>query len=202
MKKRLHSYRRSSLLAVLMTLLLIGVTVLAAYATGGAEKGEGESRNWLDFIWRIVNFILLVWLLWWLLAERVRAYFSGRRTAIKESLENAAAAKAGAERKFAEYSAKIDKASEEITGIIDIIKAQGLAEKEKILAEAHLEAQKIREDTQARMEQEFKKAKNNLRLEAVQLSVQMAEEIIKRNIQPEDHKRMVTDFLDKVVRKH
>jgi F-type H+-transporting ATPase subunit b len=39
-------------------------------------------------------------------------------------------------------------------------------------------------------------------MEAVQLSVQLAEDILKRNITPEDHEVMVKDYMDKVVRKH
>ena len=60
----------------------------------------------------------------------------------------------------------------------------------------------MKEDTQARIEQELKKASQQLRMEAVQLSVHVAEDILKRNITPEDHQSMVKDYLDKVVRKH
>lgn len=203
MKNRICSCRRAwrpLVLAALPAALLVVVTVLAAYASGGGEKGEGEGGTWLNFAWRMLNFAVLVWFLWWMVGKKAISFFTGRRTDIKDSLEGAAAAKADAERKFAEYSAKLDKASEEITGIIDLIKAQGLAEKEKILADARVAAEKIKEDTQARMEQEFKKARNDLRLEAVQLSVQMAEEIVRRNIRPEDHTNMVEDYLDKVVK--
>jgi F-type H+-transporting ATPase subunit b len=41
-----------------------------------------------------------------------------------------------------------------------------------------------------------------LRTEAVKLSVEMAEELLKRNITPADHDIMVKDYLDKVVSKH
>ena len=60
----------------------------------------------------------------------------------------------------------------------------------------------MKEDTQARIEQEFKKASNQLRAEAVKLSVEMAEELLKRNITAADHEVMVKDYLDKVVSKH
>ena len=60
----------------------------------------------------------------------------------------------------------------------------------------------MKEDTQARVEQELKKASNLLRAEAVKLSVEMAEELLKRNITAADHDDMVKDYLDKVVSKH
>jgi F-type H+-transporting ATPase subunit b len=52
------------------------------------------------------------------------------------------------------------------------------------------------------MEQELKKASGQLRSEAVVLSVQMAEEILKKNITAQDHEAMVKEYMDKVVNKH
>ena len=112
-------------------------------------------------------------------------------------------AKEEAERKYQEYAAKLDKATEEIAGISEIIKAQGLAEKERIIeGRPENTAEKMKEDTKARLEQELKAAGNLLRAEAVKLSVEMAEEILKKNITAADHDVMVKDYLDKVVSKH
>jgi F-type H+-transporting ATPase subunit b len=60
----------------------------------------------------------------------------------------------------------------------------------------------MKEDAQARMEQEVNKASNQLRLEAVKLSVELAEEILKKQITPQDHEAMVQDYIDKVVRQN
>ena len=94
------------------------------------------------------------------------------------------------------------KATDEIDGIVEMIKAQGLSEKTKIIEEAKKAAVKIEEDTKARMEQEFNSASQQLRQEAAQLSVEMAEELLKRSITAQDHDNMVRDYLDKVVIKH
>jgi len=102
-------------------------------------------------------------------------------------------------RKLAERTTK---ATEEIAGISDMIRAQGQAEKERIIEDARKAAEKMKEDTQTRVEQELKQAGNLLRAEAVKLSVEMAEELLKRNITGADHDAMVKDYLDKVVSKH
>jgi F-type H+-transporting ATPase subunit b len=117
-------------------------------------------------------------------------------------MENAAKEKIKAEKKYREYSEKIEKASQEIDGIMEMIKAQGSAEKQKIIEDAGRVAQKMKEDAQARIEQEFNKASYQLRSEAVQLSVQMAEEILKKNITAQDHEVMVREYMDKVVNKN
>lgn len=189
-----------SLLPALVMVLMAGI----AYASGGGEGHEAAHDGALmkDFWYKMLNFVVLVGFLYWFLAKKIKEFFSGRRTEIKNSLTEAQAAKEEAEAKFKEYSAKLDKATDEISGVVEMIRAQGQAEKEKIVEDAKKAAQKIEEDTKARMEQEFKSASNELRQEAVLLSVQMAEELLKRSITAQDHDAMVRDYLDKVVIKH
>jgi len=171
------------------------------YASGGGEGGH-EGSKWVDFLWKTLDFVVLVGFLYWLLAAKIKEFFVGRRQSIKDSLEKSSEQKAEAEKKFREYSEKIDKASAEIDGIFEMIKAQGVAEKQKIIEDAEKIAQKMKEDAQMRTQQELKKASDQLRTEAVLLSVQMAEEILKKNITAQDHEVMVREYMDKVVNKN
>lgn len=193
---------RRAIKPFLFASLMVILTGTAVFAAGGEGGGSSHKAEWIDFGWRVLNFVILVGFLYWFLAGKIKEFFSGRRSDIKTSLHEAGAAKDEAERKFKEYSARLEKATEEIDGIVEMIKAQGLAEKEKIVEDAKKAAVKIEEDTKARMEQEFKGASNQLREEAVQLSVRMAEELLKRSITAQDHEQMVRDYLDKVVIKH
>jgi F-type H+-transporting ATPase subunit b len=52
------------------------------------------------------------------------------------------------------------------------------------------------------MEQEFNKASRELRIEAVRLSTQMAEELLRKNIRANDHEALVKDYIEKVVNKN
>jgi F-type H+-transporting ATPase subunit b len=192
--------RRSICLLTLVILPLI-LTSVMAYASAGGEEGHSKAL-WIDFGWRMLSFVILVWFLWWATAKKAKEFFAGRREDIKTSLAEAIAEKEEAEKKFKEYSTRLDKATEEMNKIIETIKAQGLVEKEKIIEDAKITAEKIKEDAKMRIEQEFKAAVNELRIEAIQLSVKMAEEILKKNITPEHHEYMVKDYLDKVVKKH
>lgn len=193
--------RKSIKLSILFSTIFLLLSFITAYASGGGEGGH-EGAAWGEFFWKTLDFVILVGFLYWLLAAKIKEFFVGRRADIKESLEKTAQQKVDAEEKFREYSEKIDKASAEIDGIFEMIKSQGVAEKQKIVEDAQKAAAKMKEDTQARIEQELKKASDQLRVEAVQLSVQMAEEILKRNITAQDHEAMVKDYMDKVVNKN
>ena len=174
----------------------------AAYASGGGETGGQEGPNWLNFFWRSVNFIVLAGVIYWLLAKKTKEFFAGRHKGIRTALAEAAAAREAAEKKFQEYSAKLDKATGEIEQISAMIRSQGLSEKERIIAEAKKAAEKMKEDTQTRIEQEFKKASQQLQSETVRLSTQMAEELLRKHIQAKDHEAMVEDYIAKVVSKN
>lgn len=179
-----------------VALLLYALIPAVAYASGGEGAHEGGVG---DFWWRILNFVILAAVLYKLSAKAVVNFFVGDRASIKNSLDEAVTAKEDAETKLAEHTAKLDKATAEIEGIADMIKAQGLAEKEKIIEEAKRAAAKMKEDSEARIDQEFKRALEQLRKEATELSVAMAGEILEKNIAEKDHEKMVNDFLDRMV---
>lgn len=196
----MKSSRRSIYLSLVLSLLIVLISACMVYASGG---GEGhESSQWKSFAFKTVNAVLIIGFLVWMLAPKIKSFFAGRRQEIKESLESTAVQKADAEKQYREYAEKIDKASLEIDGIFEMIKAQGVVEKQKIIEDATKVAEKMKEDAQARLEQELKKASSQLRSEAVLLSVQMAEEILKKNITTQDHEAMVKEYMDKVVNKH
>jgi F-type H+-transporting ATPase subunit b len=182
--------------------LLFGLfTLTAAYASGGSEGGH-EGPNWFDFTWRAVNFLILAGVLYWLLARKVKDFFAGRHERIRTALAEAVIAREEAEKKFREYAAKLNKATSEIDEITRMIQTQGQAEKERIIADARKAAEEMKEDTQTRMEQEFNKASRELRIEAVRLSTQMAGELLRKNINADDHEALVKDYIEKVVNKN
>ena len=183
------------------TLFIFLISISIAFAAAEGEGGH-DSKEWIDLGKKTFDFIVLVGLLYWLLAAQIKEFFSGRRVEIKKTLEESVEKKADAEKKYREYSEKLDKASVEIDGIFEMIKAQGIAEKQKIIEDAQKAAKKMKEDAHARIEQELKGASDQLKEEAVQLSVKMAEEILKRSITEQDHETMVKEYMDKVVIKH
>jgi F-type H+-transporting ATPase subunit b len=188
-------------LTVFVLCLVFGLFALtAAYASGGGEGGH-EGSNWFDFVWRALNFLVLAGFLYWLLSKKIKDFFAGRQDGIRTALAEAVTAREEAEKMFREYSEKLDKATDAIDEITQLIQAQGLAEKERIVEAARKASEKTKEDTQGRMEQEFNKAGRELRIEAVRLSAQMAEELIRKNIQADDHDALVKDYIEKVVTK-
>lgn len=184
-----------------LSLFICIFPLTVAFASGGGAEGGQEGAGLAGFAWKLLNFLVIAGIIYWLMAKKVKEFFSGRREGIGKSLAGAVTAREEAERKFGEYAAKLDQATGEIDEITRMIREQGIAEKERILEEAKKTAEKIKEETRTRMEQEFNKASRQLKIEAVRLSAQMAEGLLQENIRPEDHDVMVQDTIEKVVRR-
>ncbi len=197
MRNTFYQILKKSLLPLFIT-LIAGV----AYASSGGGEPVDHAAQMKDFAWRILNTAILVFFLYKLAWKKMKAFFVDRREAIKAQMDQSEAAKAEAEQKFKEYSDRLEKATGEITGIADMIKAQGVAEREKIVESAKRSSEKMKEDAKARMDQEYKKASERLRIEAAELSVLMAEDILKKSVKPQDHEIMVKDFLERMVRQN
>jgi F-type H+-transporting ATPase subunit b len=205
LRKLLRSFEKmldthlSLLFFILSFCFTLGITLLHA-STGGGHSEEG--RNWTGFGWRAFNFFVLAGLLYWLMAGKIKEFFRSRQNDVKTTLQGLAVDQEEAEKKFAEYDARLGKATEEIEAMAEMINKQGLAEKERIIAEAERAAAKMKDDARKRMDQEMIMARHDLGNEAVRLSMQMAQEILRQHITATDHAAMVGDYIDKVVSKH
>ncbi len=185
-----------------VTVLAIVLVAAVAWAAGGGGEEVDTKAQLIDFGWRILNFLILLFILYKLMWKKMKTFFAGRREGIKTSLEEAEVVKVEAEKKFKEYDGKLKKAEEEIQNISAMIRAQGEEEKKRIVIDAERASVKMKEDAKARMEQDLAKAKSELRLEASELALQMAEEILKKKVTKEDHENMVREYLDRMVKKN
>jgi len=191
---------RSAVCSILFAVLVLIVMVSISYAS--SEGGEEHGSNLMNFVWRLVNFVLLVYFLYKFSKDKIKDFFAGRQEDIKAAIEGAAVAKEEAEKKFKEYSEKLAKATDEIDQISEMIKSQGYTEKEKIIEGAKISAAKMKEDAQARLEQDLKTARNQLRADAAELSVKLAEDVLVKTVKENDHDAMVKDFLNRMVQRN
>lgn len=181
---------RAIFVTLLMFLCMTGVALAAEDHGGGAMK---------DFFWRMINFAIFAGVLYFLCRRAVRQYFAGRRETIETTLNEAERLRNEAVERLREYDAKLEKASEEIKEMVEMIRSQGEDEKEQIIRDAHATAAKMKADAETRIDYEFKKAMAELKEEAARLSVETAEEILREKTTEKDHENMVNEFLNRMV---
>jgi F-type H+-transporting ATPase subunit b len=186
---------KSVLLATL--LILVSTSVMAS------EGGHADSGVLLkDFLWRCLNFGVLIALLGYFVTKPIKKGLAGRTESIEKSLTEAREAQQAAEAKFAEYDEKLAKASAEIDDIYASIKREGELERDRIVKGAQEMAAKIEKEAQKSAEVEVAKAKAALQDKAVNLAIEIAEDILKKNFTTEDHSRLVDEYMQKVGELH
>jgi len=191
---------KGRLVSIATVLLLISAS--AALAASGEAHHADSGVLLKDFLYRCLNFAIMVGILVYFITKPVRKGMAARREEIEKNLRDARAAKEEAESKFAEYDRKLSKASAEIEEIYASIRKEGELEREKILANAKEMAEKIGQEAEKTAANEVSKARARLREEATLMAIEIAEELLKKNFTREDHSRLVDEYLQKVGELH
>lgn len=184
--------------AATVALLLVAMPALASGGEGHADAGELLT----DFLWRLLNFSVLIAMLVYFVTKPIRNGLTERRESIAKALEEAEAAKVAAEAKFAEYDAKLDRAEAEIEGIAAELKREGEQERERIIAQAKETAEKIRKEAEQSASLEVARAQTELRAEAARLAVSLAEELLTKGFTEQDQSRLLDEYMKKVGELH
>jgi F-type H+-transporting ATPase subunit b len=150
------------------------------------------------FIWTILTFLVLLTLLakfaWRPLIEAL----DSRQQSIRKALDDAQQATLELERLEQESAKIIRTARLEADGIITESRADGERLREEMRQTARAEADGIVRNAERQIQLETARALQQIRIEAVELSVQIASKIIQRNLSREDNERLIEDALKQV----
>jgi F-type H+-transporting ATPase subunit b len=150
------------------------------------------------FIWTIVTFLGLLWALKKLAWGPLLTALEARQNAIRKSLDDAQQAKGELERLNAESAKIIQQARVDAESIISQSRADGDRLREEIRAKARTEADHIVKNAERQIQLETSRALEQIRREAVDLSVMIASKIIQRNLSKEDNERLIDEALKQV----
>lgn len=182
-------------------LTLIGVLAFTAlaYASGG-EGGEAhEGLPWANFGWRILNFVIFIFLLYKFAGAKAAAFFGGRRAQIKKELDELQERKVEAEKKLASVESGIRNLEQEKAAILAEAKTQGEAIKAAIIEKAQKDALAMQAQAVTSAENEARAAFDRVRGEIADQVIEQATKIVREKLTEQDHERLVDEYLTKVV---
>ena len=174
----------------------------AATAISGlafAAGGHGESHaDVYSMVALAVNVIILFSVVIYFAKGPLAKTLAEKRKEAEKALEETALIKEQAEKKLAEYTAKLARVEEEIKELEAEFKAQGERERERIVADAKKTAEKIIADAEATVAQEVKRAMVELTERTSREAFEIAARIIKENINDEDRKKLAEEYIKEV----
>jgi F-type H+-transporting ATPase subunit b len=181
--------------------------VLAAFssawaASPAADGGHGGGLISLDksLIVQVLNFLILLAILWKLLYKPFMAKMEERTEAIKRSLDEAQAARAEAARQQEENAARLRQAHTEAAAIREQALKEAGEEQRRLVEAARIEAQRLVESAKAQMDADIRRAREELRREVADLATSVAEKLLRRSLRDDDHRRVVADAIGRLER--
>ena len=187
-------------------LTLISILILCGLgfaSEGGGHGGTDESQRLWDLGARFLNFALLVIILFVVIRKSgVKDFFSARREEISKKFEDLKEERDVAEGRYRELEEELKTFETKKKEIIQQFEAEGVAEKERIIAEAEERAKQIVEQAGLTIEREIQAAKDRLTAEMVEAAAQKAQGIIEKEIKDSDQDQLVNEFIERVENLH
>lgn len=195
----LETRRRLVLIVGCVLLSLVFLSALGYASAGGENSGTHDNGKLLDLFYRFINFALLVIILFVVIRKTaIKDFFSIRREEIRKKFDDLNEEKDLAEARYRELEGKLKEFDIKKKEILEQFKAEGIAEKEKIIAEAKQRVTHILAQADLTIEREIAAARDKLRQEVVDVAAQKAQEIIAKEIKDSDQDQLVAEFIERV----
>lgn len=156
---------------------------------------EALGINLKEFIFYLINFLILMGVLTRFLYKPFLNVLATRKQSIKDALDNAELTNRRADEKMEQYSKRISKVEEESREIIRTAKIKADAQARDIIEDARKEAGDMITKAQQTIEKEKEKAMEDMKQEIAVLAVMAAEKIVEREIQRAGQEAIVEEVI-------
>ena len=164
----------------------------------GHHEGSLSPAKLKDLFWRVLNFIVLMIILVKFGAKPIASALGGRQTAVKNELEDLESRRDEAEKQYREFEAKLATVEKDIDKIVEKAVAQAEVEKAKILEKAEQAVDDMKRQAEQAIQNEVTEARRELKDDIADQAAVLAEELIVKNLNPEDQVKIIENYLDKV----
>ncbi|HWB54850.1 MAG TPA: F0F1 ATP synthase subunit B [Tepidisphaeraceae bacterium] len=149
-------------------------------------------------IWTIVIFVIMLIILYPTAWKAVLKGLKAREERIRKDIADAENARAKAETTLRDYNAKLAAAEKQVQEMIAKATSQGEAIATQIRNQAQKDAEEARSRTQREIESATRQAVADFKNRAAEVSTEIAEKIIRRNLSVEDQRDLVNRSLEQL----
>jgi F-type H+-transporting ATPase subunit b len=187
----------------LLIVACLALTALPIHAAGEAPALSPFAGDLGNAIWTLGIFVIVVIVLGKFAWGPVLGLLQQREDFIHRALSDAKRDRDEAEARLKDYAAKLQSAHGEAATIIEEARRDAERSREEVRQRARAEADKLLTNAQRQIQLETSRALEQIRREAVDLSVMIASKIIQRNLSKEDNERLIDEALKQVeTRRH
>jgi F-type H+-transporting ATPase subunit b len=153
------------------------------------------------YVWTIVTFGVLVLLLWKYAWGPLLAALDRREKMIAGAVDDARKAREELERVKQDSTKVLAEARKDAEGIVSRTRADAEKLREELRKKAADEAAGIVTNAERRIQQETAKAIQQIRGEAVDMSLAIASKILQRTVTKDDNERLIADVVNSLEKR-
>jgi F-type H+-transporting ATPase subunit b len=150
------------------------------------------------YIWTIATFLVLLWLLAKFAWRPLLLALESRQDSIRKSLDDAQQAKVELERLNVESQKILAAARAQADTILSETRSDANRLREELKQKAQLEAAGVMKNTERQIEMETARALQQIRNEAVDISIAIASKLLQRNVSKEDNERLIEETFKQI----
>ncbi len=182
---------------ILVFWLTAGLSVVLLSSIAAAADGHAVGSGVLlkDFLYRCLNFAVMGGILFYFLAKPLRKALAERRANFVETLQQACKTRKSAEEKVRDFEVKLADSEREMAEMLLRAQEADRREREALLEETRELAEIIAKEARQIASREMARARRELRQEAAQMAVAIAEKRLRENFTPEDGIQLVRQNL-------
>lgn len=180
--------------------IVVIFTVVSVSLAFGAE-GEGHGAEWKEWLWKILNFAILVFILVKFLGKPFKNFLKQRTELIEKTLNEAREAKELAAKALAEVEERLKSKDKEIQDILSISERSAKAEYDQLIKQGEDMKEKVIAQAKTNIDYELKAAIDRIKAEAVEIAMELAEKKIKERLSEAEQIRLIEESLSRMEAK-
>ena len=182
---------------LVMILCTLPVSVLAADADSESEAGPFSGTR-MDAMWAVIQFLLLLVILWWILWKPILQRLQDREDHIAKQIKDAEDTSKEAKVVLEDYRSKLAGAEEEGKKIITRHKEKAERDAKEIVMLAREKADAIKVKAEADIIRAQQKAQAELLNEAGDIVLKLGKDVLGRAIESKDTQKLIDNAVQKL----
>lgn len=146
----------------------------------------------------LLNLLIQMLLIKKFLFKPIREVLAKRKALADAEIAEATKAKEEAESLKSEYEESMKQARDKANDILNTAQKSAAQQSEEIIREANAQAVSIKSKAERDIEQERRKAVNEIKDEIGDMAMEIAGKVIGREINSSDHEKLIDEFINKV----
>lgn len=194
-------YKSSDELTMLRSLRLTAILTLLVASPAFAQEEDGGGLLSIDtglMVWTVLIFLIALFVLYKAAYPHILGAVEAREQRIRELLAAAKQNREEANTLLEEQRRQMDEVRQRAQEALAEGRAAGERLREEILAQARRDQAELLERTRRDVGREMERAVAELRAEAVEIAIAAAGKLLEKNLDSEDNRRLVRDYLETV----